>query len=637
MVGMVEDDDAGPTGAGPSDLHGVLDRLGAGAEQRGRLRVVSGGALVEPVGDLDVALVLGDEKAGVCELRGLHLHPPDYLRGARAHAGDGDARGKVDEVVAVDVDDDAAAGTVDEDRQGLAQPGWQGAVAPLLQFPRARAGQVGHEDAPLLRLAVGISGTGRVWLGRQSRHGLLLPGICQGPHARSRRRRSALVRVPDRSSSFVHSDHSGAVCRRCATSAGRWARTSRRWAPCWVADTDVTGVHVSELVDPTPYLSGGELLLTTGMPFTGRSTPARAYAAQAGTSRRGCAGAGTRPGAPGGAEPLVPACEATGLPLFSVPAPTPFLTVAPGLLEPARRGGAGTNSTLPWARTATWFAPPVSGTQCPRWYGRWPWPSRAGRRGCRRTGGSWRCGPRTAARRPGSFAHEIGRLRGAGPHSSATFPLGHEDVVVHPLSRTGRLMGFVATGSPRPMRPPDRQLGTGRVRAADPATRPSVPDAGPVAGCKTLACCGWCSAGTSTRRGRWLPIFGSMPCRCEEPWSRSPCRLHSAPMTCSTAGIKAVRYGRSGWPRRDRSRGCCAQSRSAARCSTTCGPSPPQTPTCVRWWARPALVELLASQKGALAAGLGAVSRRARHPRRGRTRAGPGRPSARGARGVPAG
>ena len=30
-------------------------------------------------------------------------------------------------------------------------------------------------------------------------------------------------------------------------------------------DAPVRWVHISELVDPTPFLSGGELLLTTGM------------------------------------------------------------------------------------------------------------------------------------------------------------------------------------------------------------------------------------------------------------------------------------------------------------------------------------------------------------------------------------
>ena len=32
-------------------------------------------------------------------------------------------------------------------------------------------------------------------------------------------------------------------------------------------DRPVTWVHVSELRDPTPFLSGGELLLTTGLAF----------------------------------------------------------------------------------------------------------------------------------------------------------------------------------------------------------------------------------------------------------------------------------------------------------------------------------------------------------------------------------
>ena len=39
--------------------------------------------------------------------------------------------------------------------------------------------------------------------------------------------------------------------------------------------TPIAGVHVSELEDPTPYLSGGELLLTTGMIFArGQVDPA---------------------------------------------------------------------------------------------------------------------------------------------------------------------------------------------------------------------------------------------------------------------------------------------------------------------------------------------------------------------------
>ena len=39
------------------------------------------------------------------------------------------------------------------------------------------------------------------------------------------------------------------------------------------ADRAVTWVHVSELRDPTPFLSGGELLLTTGIAFDGELDP----------------------------------------------------------------------------------------------------------------------------------------------------------------------------------------------------------------------------------------------------------------------------------------------------------------------------------------------------------------------------
>jgi len=37
-------------------------------------------------------------------------------------------------------------------------------------------------------------------------------------------------------------------------------------------DASVRWVHISELADPTPWLSGGELLLTTGLPLTDAAT-----------------------------------------------------------------------------------------------------------------------------------------------------------------------------------------------------------------------------------------------------------------------------------------------------------------------------------------------------------------------------
>ena len=94
-------------------------------------------------------------------------------------------------------------------------------------------------------------------------------------------------------------------------------------------DGPITWVHVSELRDPTPFLSGGELLLTTGLAFGRRpgSTPA-AYV------RRLSEAGGGRPGIRGRAEhatvptDLVAAGARYGLPILEVPRHTPFIAIS---------------------------------------------------------------------------------------------------------------------------------------------------------------------------------------------------------------------------------------------------------------------------------------------------------------------
>ena len=62
-----------------------------------------------------------------------------------------------------------------------------------------------------------------------------------------------------------------------------------------LSETPVTAMHVSELVDPTLYVSGGELLLTTGLILPTSRIGWEGYA-----SRLNCIGsrAWYRPGAP---------------------------------------------------------------------------------------------------------------------------------------------------------------------------------------------------------------------------------------------------------------------------------------------------------------------------------------------------
>jgi purine catabolism regulator len=91
-------------------------------------------------------------------------------------------------------------------------------------------------------------------------------------------------------------------------------------------DRAVRWVHISELSDPTPWLSGGELLLTTGLQLGGDEQP-RAYVER--LSAHGLSGLGFGVGfshetVP---EPLRAAADELGFPLFEVPYEVPFIAV----------------------------------------------------------------------------------------------------------------------------------------------------------------------------------------------------------------------------------------------------------------------------------------------------------------------
>lgn len=91
----------------------------------------------------------------------------------------------------------------------------------------------------------------------------------------------------------------------------------------------VRWVHSSDLADPTPFLSDGQVLLTTGTQFQGPDATSAADYVQRLTAR-GVAGLGfgtevVRDGIP---PELAAACREAGLPLFEVPYRTPFLAVA---------------------------------------------------------------------------------------------------------------------------------------------------------------------------------------------------------------------------------------------------------------------------------------------------------------------
>jgi purine catabolism regulator len=86
-------------------------------------------------------------------------------------------------------------------------------------------------------------------------------------------------------------------------------------------------VHVSELEDPTPWLKGGEMLLTTGM-GVGRSPKAqRDYLGRLIEAGLSGLGFGTGFSFPKVPRSLVTAAERAGFPVFEVPYPVPFIAI----------------------------------------------------------------------------------------------------------------------------------------------------------------------------------------------------------------------------------------------------------------------------------------------------------------------
>src|ERR687894_2973143 len=91
-------------------------------------------------------------------------------------------------------------------------------------------------------------------------------------------------------------------------------------------DVAVRWVHISELEDPTPWLSGGELLLTTGM---GLEDPERQRAYVRRLAAHGLAGLGLGTGLAHATVPeaLRETAAELGFPLLEVPYDVPFIAV----------------------------------------------------------------------------------------------------------------------------------------------------------------------------------------------------------------------------------------------------------------------------------------------------------------------
>jgi len=99
------------------------------------------------------------------------------------------------------------------------------------------------------------------------------------------------------------------------------------WSPWNDQKVLVTGVHISELAEPTRFLEGGELLLSTGLQLTNSDFDVDEYIRNLHAFGIAGFGFGLGPYFEEVPEHLARACSAVGLPLFVVPTPTPFQTI----------------------------------------------------------------------------------------------------------------------------------------------------------------------------------------------------------------------------------------------------------------------------------------------------------------------
>lgn len=92
-------------------------------------------------------------------------------------------------------------------------------------------------------------------------------------------------------------------------------------------DRPIRWVHTSELPDPTRWLSGGELLLTTGIGMKGSPNHQRAYLKRLAGAGLAGVGLGVGLGLDGVPPPILRAADRADFPVLEVPYPVPFIAI----------------------------------------------------------------------------------------------------------------------------------------------------------------------------------------------------------------------------------------------------------------------------------------------------------------------
>lgn len=221
------------------------------------------------------------------------------------------------------------------------------------------------------------------------------------------------------------------------------------------ASRPLSGVHVSELEDPTPYLEGGELLLTTGMPLDEHGIDA--YVARLQARGIHALGVGLGPRFAQVPGELQEAARQADVELLVVPDGVPFQNVSRAYWGLAARGSKaelmdslGTQTALARAAMrpdATASVVRGLGQELNGWAAYLPAGS-----------GSEAYWPGSVERVLPQLRAETLRLNRTGVHSAATFEVDGGPVVEYPIAEGDQILGFLAVGPGRTLNAADRQI-----------------------------------------------------------------------------------------------------------------------------------------------------------------------------------
>ncbi|ROS44059.1 MULTISPECIES: PucR family transcriptional regulator [Amycolatopsis] len=223
----------------------------------------------------------------------------------------------------------------------------------------------------------------------------------------------------------------------------------------------VTWALISELPDPSPYIDGGELVLTTGSRLAPGFAERREYVrrlAQAGAVALGFGVSSFYPDVP---EDLVAAAEETGLPLLSVPHDTGFAAISrvvADFISDERQKeltyAVAAQRDLTRASLSSYAARAIVERLAKALRG---WTVLLD------VDGAVRAGAPAGRMHVPRIRIELPRLRERGTSSSLSMTVAGEAVVLLPLTVRGRIRGFLAIGRSTPLTSAEQSIVTTAV------------------------------------------------------------------------------------------------------------------------------------------------------------------------------